>query len=177
MIGVLCVQGAFGRHVESFESLGADVIKVRKAEHLTECTSLVLPGGESTTCHVHLKRNGLAQAIVRFAEQRPVFGTCCGLILMQALKLMDIEVVRNGYGRQLNSFSSPLQLSIKEDPFHGVFIRAPRIRSVGKSVKILAHHNDEPVLVQQGNRLAATFHPELTQDQTIHRYFQALATD
>lgn len=189
VIGVLALQGAFAKHAETLQALGAKVIEVRKPADLQRCDALVIPGGESTTIMKQIKFINFEEAFLAFASHKPVFGTCAGLILMsqeivgdvmQPFKLLDVDVERNAFGRQVESFHTELDITLK--PGHtklvpAVFIRAPRIRRVGNAVTVLAAlEGGEPVLIRQGLHLGATFHPELTSDKTIHTYFLNLVT-
>jgi 5'-phosphate synthase pdxT subunit len=173
-IGVLAVQGNFREHAAMLQRLGADVVEVRKPEELEGLDGLVIPGGESTAIMRLIRLYGLEEAIRRFAE--PIFGTCAGLILLdrEHLGLVDVAVDRNAYGRQVASFETDLELHGEERPLRGVFIRAPRIRETGPEVEVLAELDGEPVLVRQGRFLAATFHPELTDDTRAHERFLEL---
>jgi 5'-phosphate synthase pdxT subunit len=151
--------------------LGADVVEVRKAEELEGLDGLVVPGGESTAIALLIEKYGLEGAIRGF--ERPIFGTCAGLIMLdrEHLGLVDLTVQRNAYGRQVASFETDLALAGEDEPLRGVFIRAPRVEAVGPEVEVLAEHDGEPVLVRQGRFLAATFHPELTDDTRVHELF------
>jgi 5'-phosphate synthase pdxT subunit len=170
-IGVLAVQGNFREHAAMLRRLGADVVEVRKPEELEGLDGLVVPGGESTAIARLIEVYGLEGAIREF--DRPVFGTCAGLIMLdrEHLGLIDLTVRRNAYGRQVASFETDLNLSGDDEPLRGVFIRAPRVEAVGPEVEVLAEHDGEPVLVRQGRFLAATFHPELTDDARVHELF------
>ena len=170
-IGVLAVQGNFREHAAMLRRLGADVVEVRKPEELEGLDGLVVPGGESTAIGRLIEVYGLERAIREF--ERPVFGTCAGLIMLdrEHLGLLDLSVRRNAYGRQVASFETDLALAGEKAPLRGVFIRAPRVEAVGPDVEILAEHEGEPVLVRQGRFLAATFHPELTDDTRVHELF------
>src|SRR5262249_22303939 len=180
-IGVLAVQGDFSAHREMLESLGAETIEVRTVGDLESCDALVLPGGESTTQLQFLQEEGLFDAIKEFAaNQRPIFGTCAGAILLanqvqhpaqDSLGLMDMTVTRNAYGRQMASDVFFGSSKLEPTPMEMVFIRAPIIEKVGPGVEVLAEYGGNPVLVRKGNLLAATFHPELTSDSTVHRHF------
>jgi len=180
-IGVLAVQGDFAAHAEMLETLGAETIEVRALADLQGCDALVLPGGESTTQLQFLREEGLFDAIKTFAgKQRPVFGTCAGAILLanrvqhpaqDSLGLMDMTVTRNAYGRQIASNVFFGWSKLLPTPLEMVFIRAPIIEKVAERTEVLAEYGGKPVLVQQGNLLAATFHPELTSDTTVHRHF------
>ncbi len=152
-------------------SLGADVVEVRKPEQLEVLDGLVVPGGESTTFMRLMRLYGLDEALRTFAG--PVFGTCAGMIVLDRghLDLMDLEVDRNAYGRQVSSFEADLRLRDEAAALRGVFIRAPRVREVGADVEVLAEHDGEPVLLRQGRFLAASFHPELTEDTRVHQLF------
>jgi pyridoxal 5'-phosphate synthase pdxT subunit len=170
-VGVLAVQGNFREHAAMLRRLGADVVEVRKPEQLEGLDGLVVPGGESTTFMRLMRLYGLDEALRTFAG--PVFGTCAGMIVLDRghLGLMDLEVDRNAYGRQVASFEADLRLREDDEPLRGVFIRAPRVRDVGADVEVLAEHDGEPVLLRQGRFLVASFHPELTQDTRVHELF------
>jgi len=180
-IGVLAVQGDFEAHAVMLRNLGAETAEVRTPADLEDCDGLILPGGESTTQLQFLQEEGLADAIAAFAKQGgAVFGTCAGAILLatdvenpkqDSLKLLDMTVLRNGYGRQIasNVVSGPTKL--KSEPLEMVFIRGPIIQRTGPGLKVLAEYSGKPALVQKDRILAATFHPELTEDTTVHRYF------
>jgi pyridoxal 5'-phosphate synthase pdxT subunit len=170
-IGVLAVQGNFREHAAILRRLGADVVEVRKPEQLEGLDGLVVPGGESTTFMRLMRLYGLDEALRTFAA--PVFGTCAGMIVLDRghLDLMDLEVDRNAYGRQVASFEADLLLQGDPDPLRGVFIRAPRVRDHGPGVEVLAKHDGEPVLLRQGRFLVASFHPELTEDTRVHELF------
>jgi 5'-phosphate synthase pdxT subunit len=170
-VGVLAVQGNFREHAEMLRRLGADVIEVRKPGHLAGLDGLVVPGGESTTFMRLMRLHGLDEAIRAF--ERPILGTCAGMIVLdrEHLGLADIEVDRNAYGRQVASFEADLRLTGDDEPLRGVFIRAPRVRSTGPGVEVLAERDGEPVLVRDGSTLVASFHPELTEDTRVHKLF------
>jgi pyridoxal 5'-phosphate synthase pdxT subunit len=185
-VGVLALQGDFAAHGAALERAGAAPVFVREREQLADVAGLVIPGGESTTMLKLLRYDGLLEAVAEFGRRRPVFGTCAGAILLAAhvlnpaqesLGLMDIDVERNSYGRQIDSRVAVLEPTpeFRERAGGGemeaVFIRAPRIRRVGGAVSVLARYAGDPVLVEQGPHLAATFHPELTADSRIHKLF------
>lgn len=186
VIGVLALQGAFGKHCESLSSLGVTPREVKLPSDLEGVDALILPGGESSTMSNLLTSSGLFGRIASALEGGlPMFGTCAGLILLgteildgrpdqRCLGAIDIAVRRNAYGRQVDSFEAELDTEL--GPVHGVFIRAPRIETVGRDVKVLAFHQGEPVLVQQGTVLGATFHPELSGGTVVHEYFLSLTT-
>ena len=184
VIGILAVQGDFGMHARMLDQIGVPWKLIKHVEDFAGANALILPGGETTTMLKFLTERKLADAIKAFAkEHKPVFGTCAGAILMakevlnpeqERLGLIDISVERNAYGRQVDSSVQQGEcLEISDHPVEMVFIRAPIIRRVGEGVKVLGRAEGLPVLVEQGNLLAATFHPELTDDATIHRYFLA----
>jgi len=180
-IGVLAVQGDFAAHAEMLAALGTVAVEVRTIADLESCDGLILPGGESTTQLQFLQEEGLFEAIRTFARNgQPVFGTCAGAILLaskvehpaqDSLALLDITVTRNGYGRQMASDVFFGSTKLEPAPMEMVFIRAPIIESVAPDVEVLAEYGGKPVLVQKNNLLAATFHPELTEDPTVHRHF------
>jgi 5'-phosphate synthase pdxT subunit len=151
--------------------LGADPVEVRKPEQLEGLDGLVIPGGESTAIMRLVRLYGLEEAIRSFA--RPVLGTCAGMILLDRrhLGVLDLEVARNAYGRQVASFEADLELEGDERPLRGVFIRAPRVAEVGPEVEVLAELDGEPVLLRQGSVIVASFHPELTGDTRVHERF------
>src|SRR5690349_21409705 len=186
-IGILSVQGDFAAHAAMLHQLGAETVEVRTPAQLAACDGLILPGGESTTQLQFLQEEGLFEAIRDFARAGgPVLGTCAGAILLAtqvknpaqaSLALLDMTILRNAYGRQLASdvFFGPSKL--KQAPMEMVFIRAPIIESVGPRVEVLAEYAGKPSLVQKDNLLAATFHPELGSDTTVHERFLYLARE
>lgn len=181
VVGVLALQGAFVAHCEKFLALGVACREVRSCKDLDEVTALVMPGGESSTMSHLLTTSGLFDSIAqRIADGMAVFGTCAGMILLardivdgredqRSFKALDISVRRNAYGRQVDSFESNFSTPFGE--MHGVFIRAPKIERLGDSVEVLGSCQGDPVLVRQGRVLAASFHPELNQDDRVHRFF------
>ena len=182
-IGVLALQGDFALHAKALERCGVLVVEVRKAETLDEVDGLVVPGGESTTLLRLMDEWGFVPALEKFhGAGKPIFGTCAGLIILArdvenprqpSLGFIDVDVERNAYGRQRESFEGAgvATLDGRETPLEMVFIRAPRIRRVGPGVETLARHGGEPVMARQGTVLVATFHPELTDDPAVHRFF------
>jgi 5'-phosphate synthase pdxT subunit len=176
-IGVLAVQGNFREHAAVLRRLGADPVEVRKPEQLQGLDGLIIPGGESTTFMRLMRLYGLEEAVAAF--ERPVFGTCAGMIVLDRahLGLVDIEVDRNAYGRQVASFEADLRLDGEAEPLRGVFIRAPRVRGAGDGVEVLAELDGEPVLVRDGRFLVASFHPELTDDTRVHEMFLDLVRE
>lgn len=188
-IGVLAVQGAVREHVEAIREIGAEPVEVRLPRDLVDLDALVLPGGESTTMRRLIDAYGLREPIAAMARNgMPMLGTCAGMILLAErvadgdepmFGLLDLEVRRNGYGRQLDSFEADLDLpSLGEAPLHGVFIRAPLVTGVGPRPEVLARDpGGRPVAVRQGRVLATAFHPELTGDRRIHRLLVDLIRD
>ena len=179
-VGVLALQGDFEAHKKALAHAGAEAVEVRNPAQLQNIQALIIPGGESTTMLKLLDTTGLREPLRQFAETKPIFGTCAGAILVarqvtnpvqESLGLMDIEVQRNAYGRQLDSRIVHLQPEMEGGDLEAVFIRAPIIRSIGPDAKVLARYNGDPVLVEQGRHLVATFHPELGKDDRIHRLF------
>lgn len=187
-VGVLALQGDFQAHQRALTRAGAEAVEVRSAADLEGIQGLVIPGGESTTMMKLLEEEKLLDPLREFGHKRPIFGTCAGAILLASnvinplqaslanrpqvsLGLMDIEVERNAYGRQLDSRIAQLHPQGMEGDMEAVFIRAPIIRRVGQDAKVLASYRGDPVLVEQGRHLAATFHPELTDDSRVHLLF------
>ena len=170
-IGVLAIQGDFREHAAVLRRLGAEPVEVRKADELDGLDGLVIPGGESTAIMRLARIYGLEEALRRF--DRPVFGTCAGMILLDRdhLGLMDVSVRRNAYGRQVASFEADLEVAGQDEPVRGVFIRAPRVAEAGPGVEVLAELDGEPVLLREGRFLVASFHPELTDDPRVHELF------
>lgn len=192
-IGVLALQGAFAKHIEMLTSLGADAVQVREPEDLEGIDGLIIPGGESTTMSKMLVRWGLIDPIRKLmADGLPVYGTCAGLILLAntlvewddlpRLGGLDITVARNAYGRQIDSFDTALEMNVPgapefDEPFEGVFIRAPQIVTespgapLGSHIQVLGTLDGRPMLIRQDNILGGSFHPELTGDSRIHAWF------
>jgi 5'-phosphate synthase pdxT subunit len=189
-VGVLSLQGDFAAHAAALEKAeagaGVEPVFVREREQFAWIDGLVIPGGESTTMLKLLRYDNLMEPLAAFGREKPIFGTCAGAILLagrvlnpeqESLGVIDIDIERNAYGRQIDSHVSLLDAEpdferrTAPGRMEAVFIRAPRIRRVGRQAKVLARCAGEPVLVEQGNRLAATFHPELTGDLRIHKLF------
>jgi 5'-phosphate synthase pdxT subunit len=188
-IGVLALQGSFAEHQAMLRRLGAEVSQVRLPAQLDGLDGLIIPGGESTTIGKLAVTFGLMDPLRRFADHHPVWGTCAGAILLSRdarrhqplLGVMDITIERNAFGRQVDSFEADLHIPVlpePERPFHAVFIRAPLIETTGKGVEVIARLSEgkrsQIVAAQQGNLLATSFHPELTNDDRFHRYFLSL---
>lgn len=176
-VGVLAVQGNFREHVQMLRRLGAEAVEVRKPGELDGLDGLIIPGGESTTFTRLMASSGLDEAIRRF--DRPVFGTCAGMIVLDRdhLGLVDVAVRRNAFGRQVASFETDLAVAGEETPIRAVFIRAPWVEAVGPGVEVLAEVDGRPVLVREGRFLVAAFHPELTDDTRLHQRFLDLVEE
>lgn len=181
-IGVLALQGDFDAHRKTLERLGAEVILVRKPEQLDQIDGLVIPGGESSAFLKLLGEQGF-QKLSDFVRTKPTFGTCAGCILLarevenpaqEGLGALDITVRRNAYGRQIDSAIIESLTKLEGGPLEQVYIRAPRIDRVGDGVEVLAERDGHPVLVRQGKTMAATFHPELSEDTRVHAEFLKL---
>jgi len=179
-VGVLALQGDFAAHVRALEKAGARPVEVRSQDDLASVDGLVIPGGESTTMLKLLGEEQLLEPLREFGRSKPMFGTCAGAILLArevvrppqaSLGLMDLTVERNGYGRQIDSRIASIRIQGEAQPLEAVFIRAPIIRRVGPKGRVLATYLDDPVLVEEGIHLVATFHPELTSDPRVHRRF------
>jgi pyridoxal 5'-phosphate synthase pdxT subunit len=180
-IGVLALQGDFAAHQKALERAGAKAVEVRTPDELANVQALVIPGGESSTMMKLLNETGLKEPLREFASRKPVLGTCAGAILVakgvsnpvqEALGVFDIDVERNAYGRQLDSRIVNLQPEgLDGGDLEAIFIRAPIIRRVGSGARVLARYNGDPVLVEQGRHVVATFHPELTGDARVHQLF------
>jgi 5'-phosphate synthase pdxT subunit len=179
-IGVLAIQGDYEAHKTRLEQLGAKVTLVRKPEQLDTVDGIVIPGGESSTFLNFLAEHGFLEKLRDFVKTKPTFGTCAGAILLarqvenppqQSLDAMDIRIRRNAYGRQIDSSIREAQTKLGNKPLEMVFIRAPKIVRTGKGVEVLATWGGDPVLVRQGKLMAATFHPELSEDTRVHQEF------
>jgi len=186
VVGVLALQGAFEAHQHVLRDLGVGSVQVRTPADLEMVDALVMPGGESTTMSHLLQTSGLFDVIdARLKQGMPVFGTCAGMILLakgvldgrsdqKSFGAIDIDVKRNAYGRQIDSFETDISLVGLVEDFHAVFIRAPQIARIGDDVTVLARHNENVVLARQGSVMVASFHPELTNDARIHSMFIGL---
>ncbi|WP_338450634.1 pyridoxal 5'-phosphate synthase glutaminase subunit PdxT [Niallia oryzisoli] len=180
-IGVLGLQGAISEHVRSVEACGAEAVVVKRVEDLEGIDGLILPGGESTTMRKLIDKYGFMEPLKEFAAKgKPMFGTCAGLILLAKelagyaephLGLFDVTVERNSFGRQKESFEAELHIRGLDEPFTGVFIRAPHIMKAGKNVEILAMHDGRIVAAREGQFLGCSFHPELTEDHRFTELF------
>lgn len=186
-VGVLALQGAFIEHVHALKKLGAEAVEVRLPRDLESAEGLVIPGGESTTMSLLVDSYALREPVLDLARRgAPVWGTCAGMIMLakevgdervHSLELMDVRVLRNAFGRQVDSFEADLPVpALGERPFHAVFIRAPVVGGVGEGVEVLARLPDERIVAaRQGNLLATAFHPELTEDTRFHELFLSMA--
>jgi 5'-phosphate synthase pdxT subunit len=187
-VGVLALQGDFEAHGKALERAGAHPVEVRTAAQLGDLDGLIIPGGESTTMLKLLRAENMLEPLAEFGRRKPIFGTCAGAILLanqvsnpaqESLGLMDIAVERNAYGRQVDSRvtriapSEDFSARTRPGELEAVFIRAPVIRRTGPDAKVLAEYQGDPVLVEQGRHLVATFHPELTADSRVHSLFLA----
>lgn len=180
-IGILAVQGDFEAHAAMLAGLGVESVEVRTPADLADCDGLILPGGESTTQLQFLREEGLDSAIRKFAaDEKAIFGTCAGAILLatevknpqqDSLGLLDMTVLRNGYGRQVHSDVVSGPSTLRKEPLEMVFIRGPVIARVAPDVEVLAEYAGKPALVQKGHVMASAFHPELASDTTVHRHF------
>lgn len=182
-IGVLAIQGDYEAHKRRLEQLGAEAVLVRKPEQLDAIDAIIIPGGESSTFLNFLGERGFLEKLREFVRTKPTFGTCAGAILLAtqvenppqtSLQVLDITIRRNAYGRQNESFISQAPTQLGSRPLEMVFIRAPKIMSTGKGVEVLASESGDPVLVRQGKIMAATFHPELSDDTRVHQEFLKL---
>jgi len=184
-IGILAVQGDFEAHAKMLAGMGVDSVEVRTPADLAGCDGLILPGGESTTQLQFLREEGLDEAIHKFAaDDKAIFGTCAGAILLatevknpaqDSLGLLDMTVLRNGYGRQMYSDVVSGPSTLRKEPLEMVFIRGPVFERVGPGVEVLAEYAGKPALVQKGRVMASAFHPELTSDTTVHDRFVKMA--
>ena len=185
-IGILAIQGDYAAHATALSEVGAEPCEVRKAAQLELLDGLILPGGESTTMLKFLEKHGFFEALEDFSKKKPVFGTCAGAILLarevrhpaqRSLGILDAVVERNAYGRQIDSTILTTETELPGGPLEMVFIRAPRIVSIGAQIQVLGRREGNPVLVRQGAVLAATFHPELSKDRRVHELFVQLVKD
>ncbi len=184
IVGVLALQGDFREHINILKKINVEGVEARLPSEVDDMDGLIIPGGESTAINKLMEKYGFDKKIKQLAlSGKPLFGTCAGLIILsksiedgkRGLGLIDIDLKRNAYGRQIESFEDEINLNLNHDmenkKFNSVFIRAPKIIRAGKEVRILARHNDGVVLAREKNILVSTFHPELTDDTRIHKYF------
>ncbi len=180
-VGILALQGAYQKHVESLARLGLESRLIRKPNELENCSALILPGGESTTISLLMQEYGLYEPIQSFAESYPVMGVCAGLIMIAdevddkrvtPLGLIPFKATRNFYGRQVHSFTAELKLNFdNNNDFQAHFIRAPGIEELSAEVEVLATYDDKAIMIGAGKHIALSFHPELTNDTRIHQYW------
>jgi 5'-phosphate synthase pdxT subunit len=182
IVGVLALQGAYQKHIESLSRLGTESRLVRKSAELDLCDGLIIPGGESTTMSLLINESGMYQPLRDFASKKAVMGVCAGMIMMaesvddervMPLKILPFRALRNHYGRQVHSFTADIQLDFDDSgkPVHAHFIRAPGITEPGEGIETLARYNDEIIMIGKGKHVALSFHPELTADTRIHEYW------
>ena len=180
-IGILALQGNFNQHKIMFDNLGIDNMFIRYSSDVQKCDAIVIPGGESTTISKQIDRNDLRHSLIEYSKTNSLFGICAGMILLSStnesknllpLGVMDFTITRNAYGRQIESFSTDLQLHFSNDTaFHAVFIRAPKVSKISNNIKVLAKYKKQPVMFTDGRHFATTFHPEIGSDTRIHNYF------
>ena len=184
-IGVLSLQGNYGRHLSALESINVGSSEVKYSKDLDNIDGLIIPGGESTTITRLIDEQNMHLDIYDYAKVNPVFGTCAGLIMLSSnvlsfnerdvkvepFNILNLKVSRNGWGRQINSFNSKVDIQSFSAPYLGVFIRAPKVLEVDKDIEVLASIDQSPVMLRKGHILATTFHPELTHDLRVHEYF------
>ena len=181
-IGVLALQGAYQKHVDSLSRLGVESLLIRKSAELDQCAGLIIPGGESTTMSLLIQQSGMYDPLCAFAQNHPVMGVCAGMIMMATsvddervtpLKILPFHALRNHYGRQVHSFTAKIQLDFdaSDEPLEAHFIRAPGVTEVGDDIEVLARYDDEIIMIGKDKHLALSFHPELTNDTRIHQYW------
>lgn len=181
-IGVLALQGAYQKHVDSLSRLGVESRLIRKSDELEQCNGLIIPGGESTTMSLLIQDSGLYKPLRDFAQSYPVMGVCAGMIMMATsvddervipLKILPFRALRNHYGRQVHSFTAKITLDFdtSDKPLEAHFIRAPGVTDLDQDVEVLARYDDEIIMIARDRHLALSFHPELTQDTRIHQYW------
>jgi len=179
-IGILALQGAYQKHIESLSKLNVESRLIRKAAELENCDALIIPGGESTTISLLIQEFGLYEPVKAFAEKHAVMGVCAGMIMManevndkrvKPLALVPFKATRNFYGRQVHSFTEDVKLNFDDKKFHAHFIRAPGIETLSPEIEVLATHNNKAVMIGKGKHVALSFHPELTNDIRIHKHW------
>lgn len=181
LVGVLSLQGDFSLHKKIVELLNFECIEIRKVEELKKITHLIIPGGESTTLLKFFEEENWFESLIEFSKEKPILGTCAGAIVLatevenpkqKSLGIIPMKILRNGYGRQINSFIEKLENhSFGKEPIEAVFIRAPKILEINNDVKVLASLMGEPVAISYGKHIALTFHPELSCNPVVHKYF------
>jgi 5'-phosphate synthase pdxT subunit len=181
-IGVLALQGAYQKHVESLSRLDVESLLIRKPAELEHCTGLIIPGGESTTMSLLIQESGMYEPLRTFAQNNPVMGVCAGMIMMAEtvddqrvtpLNILPFRALRNHYGRQVHSFTAEISLDFDASsrPFKAHFIRAPGVTDLGEGIEVLARYDDEIIMIGKDKHMALSFHPELTDDTRIHQYW------
>lgn len=185
-IGVLALQGNFSQHIKMLDALSVKSIKIKHTYQLDSCSALIIPGGESTTISKLIFKTEMHAAISEFSKIKPVFGICAGMILLSSnadtknlktLKIMNYYVNRNAFGSQINSFSDKIKIKSFGKKFEGVFIRAPKVYKASPKVEILSEYKNEPVMIRENKHICTTFHPELTDDLRVHKYFVDIVND
>jgi 5'-phosphate synthase pdxT subunit len=182
VVGVLALQGAYQKHVDSLARLGVESRLIRKSNELDTCNGLIIPGGESTTMSLLIQDSGMYEPLRDFAQHHPVMGVCAGMILMATsvddervtpLNILPFRALRNHYGRQVHSFTAKIQLDFDTsgEPMEAHFIRAPGVTDLGEGIEVLAHYDDEIIMIAKDKHLALSFHPELTHDTRIHQHW------
>lgn len=181
LVGILAIQGDFSLHKRMVEGIGVEAVEVRKIEELEKLTHLIIPGGESTTLLKFFEREEWFNPLMKFSKEKKILGTCAGAIVLaeevenpkqDSLRIIPMKILRNGYGRQIDSFIAKIEKhSFGEKPIEGVFIRAPKILRVKEGVKVLAELQGEPIAVEYKNAIALTFHPEISGEDKIYKYF------
>lgn len=180
IVGILALQGGFHLHQLSLESLQVESELIRYPKQLGHCNALILPGGESTTLMKQIVDNDFIEPLIEFATDRSIMGTCAGMIISSctnhnSLSIIDIDVDRNAWGRQLHSFESEITVNFESKrPFNATFIRAPKVTRMGNGIQSLAKHEDSTVLLSDGKHLMASFHPEIGNDNRIHKLFMGM---
>ena len=186
MIGVLALQGNYQMHLNMLSSIGQNSMPVKSKNDLLKCDALIIPGGESTVISKLMIRYELFDEIKKFSKKKSIFGTCAGLVLMandslksvDTLNIIDVDILRNAWGRQIESFTKNINIDIdSKNTFKATFIRAPRIKKIAKSINVLASIDKEPVMIRQGRHLATTFHPEMHNNTLIHKYFLEIVNE
>jgi 5'-phosphate synthase pdxT subunit len=182
IIGILALQGAYQKHVDSLSRLGIESRLIRKTAELDDCDGLIIPGGESTTMSLLINQSGMYEPLQQFSQSKPVMGVCAGMIMMASsvddervtpLHILPFKALRNHYGRQVNSFTADIRLNFTDDeePLHAHFIRAPGVTDLGAGIEVLAQYDHSPIMIGMNKHIALSFHPELTADTRIHQYW------
>ncbi len=179
-IGVLALQGNFSQHINMLDALSVKSIKIKYSYQLDSCKALIIPGGESTTISKLICKARMYDSIIKFSKIKPIFGICAGMILLSSnpdtnnlktLKVMNYYVNRNAFGSQIHSFSDKIKIKNFNSKFNAVFIRAPKIYEASSTVEVLSVYNNEPVMIKENKHICTTFHPELTDDLRVYKYF------